>query len=109
VKAPPRSPRALVLHRLGLAAVVLAIEIAAAWLLGGLDPGAKLLAGGSSAVLAVFVLGAFFCLRFLAYFVVPPALAVGIVAALLPKGDLREAVRALRLRWSRNDWFGRLG
>jgi hypothetical protein len=85
VKRSSRSRRARLLHRVGLAAFVVGIEMIAARVVGAFDPGAKLLAGGSAAATAVFVLGAFFCLRFVAYFVVPPALAVGILGVFLPK------------------------
>jgi hypothetical protein len=112
----PSAAAAILRRRLLIAATLVLLEIAFASALGAFDPGARLLAGGSTASLAVFALGAFFCLRFVVYFVLPPALAFGLVALVLPRTDLRDAIRAAqrlirdrRLRRSRIVAERRLG
>ena len=115
---PEAEPRehSVARHRVLVATVLVLLEIGAAFALGAFDPGARLLAGGATAGLAVFALGAFFCLRFVVYFVVPPALAVGLVALVLPRTDLASAIGAARRklrdsrpRWSQIAWLRRLG
>jgi hypothetical protein len=110
------SPIAIARHRVLVAAALVLLEIGAALAIGAFDPGAHLLGGGATAGLALFALGAFFCLRFVVYFVVPPALAVGLVALVLPRTDLASALGALRgfvresrARWSQIARLRRLG
>ncbi len=91
-----RQNRAIARHRVVVAAVLVGLEIAAAFALGAFDPGARLLSGGAAAGLAIFALGAFFCLRFVVYFVVPPALAVGLVALVLPRTEFAPALSQIR-------------
>jgi hypothetical protein len=110
------TPAAIARHRVVIAAVLVLLEVAAAFALRAFDPGARLLAGGAMAGLALFALGAFFFLRFVAYFVVPPALAVGLLALVLPRTDLatavaaaRRSIRDSRARWSQIARLRRLG
>jgi hypothetical protein len=95
-------------HRILIAAVLVGLEIAAAHALANYDPGARLLSGGEDASIAVVLLGAFFCLRVIVYFVVPPALAVGLVALVLPRTEFSQAFAALRESTARLSRFRRL-